>query len=163
MDTTKPLQGKALSGKNVRIPPDQYLVYHFTVKDLVRCTPDGNPLDGFNEIGYVFEYLPQAQQYCRWKVDRSPKIRCFVYDHRWKIIDQFTNAQYMEQLKRSSSPQRQFVKGMAFLMLGSALIWLDARHRWMLIIGVLVGARFVVGGFVHITLSILNWRQDSTE
>ena len=113
MGDTIPLHGRELPGKNVRIPPGEYLIYHFTAKDSVRCTPEGDTLDGFNEVGYVFENLAEAQQYCRWKVKRSPKLGC-VYDHRWKTIDQFTNARHMGQLRRAKSPRRQLVKGIVF-------------------------------------------------
>lgn len=158
-----PLQGRELPGKNARIRSGEYLVYHFRAKDGVRCTPYGDMLDGFNEMGYVFEDLTPARQYCEWKVNEDPKLGCVIYDQSWKVIAQFTNATYMAQVKRAQSPQRRLVRGILFLLLGSVLIWLEARQNWMLIVGFLVGARLAVGGVVQIALSVMSWGKDSIE
>jgi hypothetical protein len=163
INSTLPPHGRELPGKNVHIRPGEYLVYHFTVKDVVRCAPNGDALNGFNEIGYAFEDLAAAQQYCQWKVNENPKLGCLVYDHCWKVVDQFTNAQYMAQIRRAKSPKRRLFRGIVFLVLGAVLIWLEDRHNWTLIIGFLVGARLAVGGVVHIALSLMNWRKDSVE
>lgn len=158
-----PSHGRELPGKNVRISPGEYLVYHFRAKDGVRCTPDGKMLDGFNEMGYVFANLAEARQYCQWKVEENSKLGCVIYDHSWKVVQQFTNAQYMAQIRRAQSPQRRLLRGIVFLVLGSILLWLEVQHHWMLIIGFLVGARLAVSGVVHIALSVMSWGKDSVE
>ena len=94
-------------------------------------------------------------------MDENPKLGCLIYDHRWQVVDQSINAAYEERLTRAASPKRRLVRGVLFLIAGSALVWLDARHDWMLLIVFLVGARLAVGGVVHIVLAIANWRATS--
>jgi hypothetical protein len=163
MTSVPPLHGRELRGKDVRIRSSEYLVYHFRAKDGVRCTPSGEMLNGFNEVGYVFDDLSWVRQYCQEKIEQAPKLGCVVYGQQWKVVEQFTNPQYMAQIKRTQSPQRRLVRGLVFLAIGSFLIWLEDRHGWSLIVGFLVGARFAVGGIVHITLSIMNWGKESVE
>jgi hypothetical protein len=69
------------------------------------------------------------------------------------------NADYRKQLDRANSPGRQLLWGTLSLISGIALIWLDARHDWMLIIGFLVGARLAVGGIFKLVLATINVRK----
>jgi hypothetical protein len=159
MDTTVPSHGRELPGKYVQIRPGEYLVYHFSPKTSIRCAPNGDALTKFNEVGYVFDDLAGAQRYCQWKVNQSPKLGGLIYDHRWKIVDRIVNADYLKQLDRANSPERQLLWGTLSLVSGIAFIWLDARHDWMLIIGFLVGARLTVGGIFKLVLAIINLRK----
>jgi hypothetical protein len=49
------------------------------------------------------------------------------------------------------------------LISGSALIWLDARHSWMLLIGFLLGARLAVGGIVKLVQALMRLRESRVE
>jgi hypothetical protein len=155
--------GRELPGKHVRISPGEYLVYHFSPKTSVRCAPNGDSLTSLNEMGYVFDELADAERYCQSKVNESPKIGCLIYDNRWKIVDRIVNAGYAEKLERGKSPERQLLWGTLSFVAGIALIWLDARHDWMLIIGFLVGARLAVGGLVKLVLAATSLRRPRTD
>lgn len=159
MSTTIPSHGRELPGKYVRIAPGEHLVYHFWPKSVVQCAPNGEALNEFNEVGYVFDDLVDAQRYCYWKVNQNPKLGCVIYDSRWKIVDQVINAEYLKRLSRQSSPKRQFLWSVLFLISGGALIWLDSRHNWVLLIGVLIGARLAVAGIVKLVLALLRLRE----
>jgi hypothetical protein len=161
--TTIPSHGRELLGKYVRITAGEHLVYHFWPKTFVRCGPNGEALNEFNEVGYVFDDLVDAQRYCEWKVNENPKLGCLIYDNRWKIVDQVINAEYRKQLSRSNSPKRQLLWGTSFLISGCALIWIDARHSWILLIGFLAGARLVVGGVVKLVLAIMALRESQVD
>ncbi|HMF78378.1 MAG TPA: hypothetical protein VK604_22155 [Bryobacteraceae bacterium] len=159
IDAAPPSHGRELPGKYVKILPGEYLVYHFWPKNSVRCSPDGEALNAFNEVGYVFDNLAAAQTYCQWKVSQNPELGCLIYDNRWTIVDKTVNPEYLKQLDRKNSPRRQLLWGVLSLVSGSALIWLDARHDWMLLVGFLIGARLAVGGIVKLVLLVVNWRK----
>ena len=149
-----PSHGRELSGRGGRIGPGEYVVYHFFVKSVVRCTPDGEMLTRDNEMGYVFDDLADARRYCQWKVKENPKLGCTVYDGRGEIADQILNAEHLERVKRANAPKRQFLVGTLFLACGCVLVWADSQHDWMLVIGFLIGARLAVGGAAKILLSL---------
>lgn len=149
-----PSHGQELPGRGRPIGPGKYVVYHFLAKSLVRCTPDGEMLTRYNEMGYVFDHLADAQRYCQWKVKDNPKLGCTVYDDNRKFADQIFNADHLERGKRENAPKRQLLVGTLFLVCGCALIWIDSRHDWMLILGFMVGARLAVGGAAKILLSL---------
>jgi len=142
----------------VRINPGEYSVYHFFAKSLVRCTPDGEMLNRSNELGYVFGDLADAQRYCLWKVNENPKLACTIYDNDRKIADQIFNPKQLERVSRANAPKRQLFTGVLLLGAGSGLVWIDAKHDWMLIVGFLIGARLAVGGVVKIVLGLGEWK-----
>jgi hypothetical protein len=143
---------RELFGSRARINAGEYAVYHFFAKSLVRCTPNGTMLDGSNEVGYVFDGLADARRYCQWKVNGNPKLACTIYDAERKVVDQVYSSQHLHKISRANDPTRRLAIGMLQLVAGVALIWIDARHDWMLIIGFLVGARLAVGGIVKVAL-----------
>jgi hypothetical protein len=155
--------GRELPGKYVRVDPEEYLVYHFTPKSFVRCGPNGEVLNEFNTVGYVFGDLVGARKYCEWKVNQNREIGCVIYDGRWKIVDRVINPEYLQQVNRTNSPKRQLLWSIFFLISGSALIWLDARHSWMLLIGLLLGARLAVGGIVKLVQALMRLRESRVE
>jgi hypothetical protein len=153
---------RELPGTNTRISSGEYVVYHFLAKGLIRCTPEGHGLNNSNEMGYVFGNLANAQQYCRHKVEENPRIACTVYDSDRKGVDQVFSTQYLERTARSNSPPRQIFIGTLLLAVGVALVWIDAAHSWMLLVGFLVGARLAVSGVAKIVLALTGLRKSNT-
>jgi hypothetical protein len=147
-------QFRELAGRNARVGSGQYVVYFFLAKSLVRCTPEGEMLTAHNEMGYVFDDLSAARHYCHWKVNENPKLGCTVYDSNRKVADQIFSSEHVERTKRGNDPKRQALLGTLSLLCGCSLIWIDARHDWLLIIGFLIGIRLAIGGAAKLALSI---------
>jgi hypothetical protein len=95
MQLDTPLGARQLAGHYARPASGEYVVYHFLAKSLVRCTPEGEMLNGHNEMGYVFETPAAAQEYCPWKVNENSKSGCTVYDSDGKVADQIFSNQYL--------------------------------------------------------------------
>jgi hypothetical protein len=149
-----PSQGRKLPGHRARVGSGEHVVYHFFAKSVVRCTPDGEMLSGDNEMGCLFDDLAAAQRYCHWKVNEHPKIGCTVYDSKGRVADQIFNSDHLERVNRANAPKRQIILGSFLLICGCSLVWLDARHDWMLFVGFLIGTRLAVGGAAKLLLSL---------
>lgn len=156
-------KAREVTDKHPRIRFGEYLVYHFSAQTLVRCSPEGGHANGSSNTGYIFDDLAAARLYCQRKVSAAPHLGCLIYDSTWRISEQFFSPQHQEKVRRANSPRQQLVKGSAFLVFGSVLVWLDARHNWMLVVGFLIGARFVVGGLSKLMLGLFDlWTSRSS-
>src|SRR4051812_606619 len=73
------------------IPAGEFLVYYFRWPENVRCDPAGTALNGQNEAGRLFASLDEARAYASEKAKDPGKVGTGVYDHKWKILAQFTS------------------------------------------------------------------------
>ncbi|HET6934756.1 MAG TPA: hypothetical protein VFI72_07955 [Candidatus Angelobacter sp.] len=63
----------------------QYAVFHSDVGTDVERTPEGRYLQpGENSTCLLFDSLPEAEEYCKAKVESIPRLRCDIYDHAGK-------------------------------------------------------------------------------
>jgi hypothetical protein len=154
MESTRPLgveaphqeEGRAVKNVGVKIPSGEFLVYHFTSPDSVRCDPGGKALDGTNEAGRLFHSLENARAYASEKANSPGLVGAGVYDDRWRIVAQFDSQESLRRETKRRQPGRLLLWSTALLFVGAILLWWEIRSGWTAIVGFLIGSRLLLSG-----------------
>jgi hypothetical protein len=152
-------RGRPVTQSKSPIPKGHFLVYFFRTGDHVRCSRDGQFLNGSNNAGVIFEQREEAQEYARQFADINPEIGAGVYDSSWKPIAEFVHEDFTRAQERAQAPQRLFLWGGLLLLAGAVLLWLEMRSEWTLIVGFLVGSRLLLAGGLRLIKGVYRLRQ----
>jgi len=106
----------------------------------------GEYLSSGNDAPLIFENFLSAETYCREKNAATPSLGCRIYDHKGKVVQSFSNEAIYERYHGQPAARRSLWIGIACLVAGIGGIALDAWLGWRLILGALLGIRFLWAG-----------------
>ena len=112
----------------------QYAVFQFDVKTMSM---------GGSETPLIFDSLSAAESYSREKMAVLPGLGFRIYDRDGKIVGTFTDTQVYEKFHGQPAAKRSLLMGAIYLVIGVALIAVDVRLGFSLILGVFLGVRFL--------------------
>src|SRR5664279_718113 len=154
--------GVPIKAVNPMIPQGSFVVYYFLTRDEIRCDPEGKFLNGSNEAGMLFQSLPEAEAFARSAAKLSQRIGSGVYDSSWKVVARFVHERVARRQAKANAPARLFLWAAALLSMGTLLLWFEVRSGWTLIVGFLIGARFLLGGIVTLATGVYRLRRGRT-
>jgi len=111
----------------------QFAVFHFDVKTMTMS--ESKPL--------VFDTFSVAQAHCREQIVSDPTQGCRIYNHDGKIVQTFSDERTYTQHHGKPAAKRSLIIGVICLLVGASSVALDAWLGWRLILGVLLGVRFL--------------------
>lgn len=114
----------------------QYAVFHFDVKTMTARDAEGSS-------SLMFDNLAEAERYSKEKIATTPGLGCRIIDRDGKILGTFADPQVYERFHGQPAAKRNLLVGMICLVAGVGLISLDVWMGYRLIIGILLGVRFV--------------------
>ena len=142
--------GRLIKNIHARIPAGAFLVYYFLTRDRIRCDREGRFLDGSNEAGILFLSLEEAEAFARSAADINPRIGSGVYNSSWKVVAEYVHDSFIQQQAKANSPGRLLLWAGVLLITGSFFLWIEARSRWTLMFGFLIGARLLLAGMLKL-------------
>jgi hypothetical protein len=146
-EVRSPAESRITKNSKAAIPSGEFLVYYFKGgQDSVRCDPLGNELDGHNEAGRFFQSLADAQAYASDKAKEQGDVGAGIYDHRWKIVAQFTAEETLRAEAKRRQPGRLLLWSTALLVAGALFLWWEVRSGWTAMFGFLIGSRLLLSG-----------------
>ena len=122
----------------------QYAVFHFDVKTMTMAA--GEPL--------IFDSLEDAQRHCQQTIAAKPTQGCRIYNRSGTIIKTFSDEQIYTRHHGRPAAKRNVLVGGLCLLVGFGGVALDAWLEWQLILGVLLGVRFLWVGTVKMAEGI---------
>jgi hypothetical protein len=122
----------------------QYAVLHFDVKTMTMA----------GDAMLIFDTLPEAESHCRAQVASNAGRGCRILDHEGKIVQTFADDEVYGQHHGRPAAKRNVMIGAACLAAGMGGVALDAWLEWRLILGVLIGVRFLWMGTVRMAEGI---------
>jgi hypothetical protein len=154
-----PFQGRRVTSIDARIPPEEFLVYHFLTRDHIRCDRNGKFLDGHNDAGFLFHCFEDAEAFAKAEADVSPRIGTGIYNSAWKIVAEFVNEEFTRKQVKANTPQRLFLWATALTIVGSGFLWLEIRSGWTVMFGFIIGSRLLLSGFLKLAKGIYRLKQ----
>jgi hypothetical protein len=143
------------------LSPDQFAVFHFDVKTMSMRDAEGNFLTSGNDTPLIFATLPEAQDYCRRRTAEKPALGCRILDYQGKVVQSFSDAETYDRHHGRPAAKRNIAVGTACLIAGACSVALDAWFGWRLILGVLLGMRFMWVGASRLMDGIATWSAES--
>ena len=122
----------------------QYAVFHFDVKTMSMA----------GDATLIFDSLREAESHCRAKVASNKTLGCRILNHEGQIVQTFTDAEIYGQHHGRPAAKRNVLIGAACLVAGASAVGVDAWLEWRLILGVLIGVRFLWVGTVRMAEGI---------
>jgi len=113
----------------------QYAVFHFDVKTMSMREGDDVPL--------IFKGLDEAERYSRGKIASAPGVGCRIYDRDGEIVGTFADTQVYESIHGRPAARRSLLTGTVYLVIRVGLISLDVWLGFRLILGILLGVKFL--------------------
>ena len=138
----------------------QCAVFHFDVKTMSARDAEGRESPASN-TPLIFETRAQAELYSEDKIATTPGLGCRIYDHDGKILATFANPQVYERLHGQPSARRSLLVGMVCLVVGVGLISLDVWMGLRLILGVLLGVRFLWVAASNLIDGVAGWEHST--
>ena len=125
----------------------QYAVFHFDVKTMsMRDAEGAAPQDQYACL--IFDSITDAERYCQEKIAGTPALGCRIYSHEGAVVGTFVDDQVYTQHHGQPAARRNLLVGGACLAVGVSCVAVDAWFGWSLIIGVVLGLRFIWVGTV---------------
>ena len=118
---------------------------------------EGNYPTPGNDAPLVFTTLPDAQSYCRRRIAEKPALGCRILDYQGKVVQSFSDAGIYDKHHGRPAAKRNIALGTACLIVGACSVAIDAWFGWRLILGVLLGVRFVWFGASRLMDGIATW------
>jgi len=121
----------------------QCAVFHFDVKTMSARDAEGRMASPPNDAPLMFASLAEAENYAKQKIAAIPGLGCRIYDRDGKTLGTFTDTHVYEQFHGLPAAKRNLIVGTVCLVVGAGLVSLDAWLGFRLIVGVLLGVRFL--------------------
>ena len=136
----------------------QYAVFHFDIKTMSMCTPNGKDLSG-EDAPLIFNTLEEARVYSEDNIAVTPALGCRVYNHQGESVASFCNPETYDRHHGLPAAKRNLAIGSACLAAGFGAVALDAWFKWRLIVGVLLGIRLLLAGCTRMMDGIAGWKK----
>ncbi len=107
-------------------------------------------MNGSNEAGVLFPSIEEAEVFARSVADMSPRIGSGIYNSSWEVVTEFVHESLIQQRAKANNPGRLFLWAGALLIAGSLFLWIEARSRWTLMFGFLIGSRLLLSGVLKL-------------
>jgi hypothetical protein len=144
------------AGWRAVIQPTQYAVFLSDVKTGVELTSAGRYLDpGMRSSCLIFDSLEETEQYCRWKVQGIPHLRCEVFDSHGKAnppVATFVSQRYEARLESPDKAGRMMRWALVPIAASFPLFWYTWKTRGEGWIASLFGIQLIFAG-----LRLLHW------
>jgi hypothetical protein len=137
---------------------DQFTVCHFDYKTGTWRTAQGTyAVSPDQETIFIFETLDEARTYCREFVAIHPSLFCRIYDYRGNmdgLLETVYPARIAEKLLAAGSGHGHLWRGMLQLAASALCVYADWRITGVVILGAVVGAKFLFSGLNSIVQGI---------
>lgn len=136
------------------IAQGQFAVSHFDYKTGTWRTATGE-YSNFpeEETILLFDSFADAELYCREEVERKPALFCRIYDQRGTAEGTVAEIYARQVEAREDGPQacwRKIRNGGLHLLLGVFCVAFDWWLGGPVILGVVVGSKFLISGTVRV-------------
>ena len=132
----------------------QCAVFHFDVKTMSMRDSQGQAAPQDKDACLIFDSLTDAERYCQERIADTPALGCRIYGHDGTVVRTFVDAGVYGKHHGQPAARRNLVVGGACLAVGAACVAVDAWSGWSLIIGVVLGLRFLWVGTVKLAEGI---------
>jgi hypothetical protein len=121
----------------------QCAVFHFDVKTMTMRDAQGLAAPADQYACVIFDSIADAERYCRGKIAGTPILGCRIYSHEGTVLGTLVDDAVYTQHHGQPAARRNLWVGGACLATGVTCVAVDAWSGWSLIVGVLLGLRFV--------------------
>lgn len=135
----------------------QFAVFHFDIQTMSMRNASGEDLSG-QDAPLIFNTLDAARVYSQEKVAATPALGCRIYNHKGESVASFCNPDTYDRHHGLPAAKRDLAVGSACLAAGFGAVALDASFKWRLIVGVLLGIRFLLAGCTRMIDGIAGWK-----
>jgi hypothetical protein len=132
----------------------QYAVFHFDVKTMSMRDAQGQAAPQDKDACLIFQSLEDAERYCQEKIADTPAFGCRIYGHDGTVARTFVDDGVYGKYHGRPAARRNLVVGGVCLAVGATCVAVDAWSGWSLIIGVVLGLRFLWVGTVKLAEGI---------
>jgi hypothetical protein len=139
---------------NTLLADSQAAVMHYDVKTGTWRKEDGDYSSSpAEETVLVFDSLDEARVYCREHVETHPSLLCRIYDRRGSAegeVDAIYSRSVAEKILGPAVARKKIASGALLLLASGACVLADWRLGGPVIIGVLVGSKFLTSGIMKV-------------
>jgi hypothetical protein len=132
----------------------QCAVFHFDVKTMSMRDAQGRDAPADKYACLIFNNVWDAERYCQDKIADTPALGCRIYSPEGTVVRTFVDEHVYRQNHGQPAAHRNLVVGGACLAVGVSCVAVDAWFGWSLIIGVVLGLRFLWVGTVKVAEGI---------
>jgi hypothetical protein len=139
---------------NRLLADSQVAAMHYDLKTGTWRKEDGDYSNSpEEETVLVFDSLDEARAYCREHVEKNPSLFCRLYDRRGTAEGELEAVYARAVAEKTLGPaaaRKKLGMGALLLVVSGACVFVDWRLGGPVIIGVLVGSKFLTSGIMRV-------------